>query len=67
MESPWIGGSKALRAAADYEADGEQMTETLTSIYTDQTRVLFFAHGLASEIPAFLTHFDQIIYSAAVP
>ena len=67
VESPWIGGRKALRAAADYEANGEQMTEALTWIYTEQTRVLFFAHGLASEIPAFLTHFDQTIYSAVVP
>jgi hypothetical protein len=67
VESPWIGGRKALRATADYEANGQQMSETLTWIYTEQTRVLFFARGLASEIPAFQTHFDQIIYSAVVP
>jgi hypothetical protein len=67
VESPWIGGRKALRAAADYEANGQQMSETLTWIYTEQTRVLFFARGPASEIPASQTHFDQIIYSAVVP
>lgn len=67
VESPWIGGRKALRAAADYEANGQHMSETLTWIDTEQTRVLFFARGLASEIPAFQPHFDQIIYSAVVP
>ena len=67
VESPWIGGRKALRAAADYEANGQQMSETLTWIDTEQTRVLFFARGLASEIPAFQPHFDQIIYSAVLP
>jgi hypothetical protein len=64
VESPWIGGRKALRAAADYEANGQQMSETLTWIDTDQG--LFFARGLASEPPAFQPHFDQIIYSAQV-
>jgi hypothetical protein len=42
-------------------------SETLTWIYAEQTRVLFFARGPASEIPASQTHFDQIIYSAVVP
>ena len=67
VESPWIGGRKALRAVADYEANGQQMSETLTWIDTEQTRVLFLARGLASEIPAFQPHFDEIIYSAVVP
>jgi hypothetical protein len=42
------------------------MSETLTWIYTEQTS-FFFARGLTSEIPAFQTQFDQIIYSALVP
>ena len=67
LESPWIGGRKALRATADYEASGQPMSETLTWIYTERTRVLFFARGPAAEMPAFQTHFDQIIYSAVVP
>jgi hypothetical protein len=61
IDSPWIGGRKALRATADYEAQGRQMSESLTWIYTEQTRVLFSAQGPASEIPAFQTRFDQII------
>jgi hypothetical protein len=67
VESLWIGGRKALRAAADYEVNGQPMSETLTWIYTERTRVLFFARGRALEIPAFQTRFDQIIYSAVVP
>jgi hypothetical protein len=46
---------------------GQQMSETLTWIDKEQTRVLFFARGLASGIPSFQPHFDQITYSAQVP
>jgi hypothetical protein len=52
---------------ADYEEKGKQMSETLTWIYSEQTHVFFWARGEAAAMPAFQTHFDEIIYSAKIP
>jgi hypothetical protein len=67
VDSTWIGGRQALRAIADYEEKGRAMSESLTWIYTERTRAFFFARAEAEEMPAFQTHFDQIIYSANIP
>jgi hypothetical protein len=67
IDSTWIGGHQALRAIADYEEDGRQMSETLTWIFTEHTRAFFFARAETREMPALQTHFDQIIYSANIP
>jgi hypothetical protein len=50
VDSTWIGGNEALRAMADYEEKGRQMSETLTWIYTEHTRAFFFARVEAAEM-----------------
>ena len=52
---------------ADYEANGQTMSESLTWIVTEHTRALFFARVATYDLPIFQTHFDEIIDAAVVP
>jgi hypothetical protein len=67
FQPAWISGRQALTAVADYEENGQKMSESLTWIVTEKTRILFFARTTAYDMPIFQTHFDQIISSAVVP
>jgi tetratricopeptide (TPR) repeat protein len=63
-----INGKQALYAMADYvESDNTPMTEYLAWIYTEKTRVFFFAHSSAVEFPALKSFMDQLVSTAIVP
>jgi hypothetical protein len=67
FQQTWISGRQALTSVSDYEENGQKMSESLTWIVTEKTRVLFFARTTAYDMPLFQTRFDQIISSAVVP
>jgi hypothetical protein len=66
-ERTTIGGQQALRAIGEYELRGRKVTELLTWIDTEHTRVFFFAQVPSENIPALQTAFEQIIQSARIP
>jgi hypothetical protein len=67
VQQTWISGRHARTAVADYEENGQKMSESLTWIITEHTRALFFARVATYDLPIFQTHFDQIIDAAVVP
>jgi hypothetical protein len=60
-------GLQPFTTIADHEEGGVKMSESLTWVVTDHTRVLFFARATAYDLPIFQTHFVPIISSAVVP
>ena len=64
-----IGGKQALSAVSDYGPgpQGIHMAEYLTWIYTEKTRVLFFARVPEPRFQNLKPVFDQIIATASVP
>jgi hypothetical protein len=67
VQQTWIKGRQALTAVADYEENGQKMSESLTWIVTERTLALFFARVASYNLPIFQTGFDQIIYGSVVP
>ncbi len=67
IQSHTIGGKQALSAVADFTADGQPMTELLTWIYTENTRVLFFTRLPVSQITDFKVRFDNLVGTAVFP
>jgi hypothetical protein len=62
-----IGGRPALSAVADYVRAGQKMTEYLTWIDGEKSRVAFVARMPESELADFQGRFDAVIQSAIVP
>ena len=62
-----IGDKQALSAVADYHQQGVGMAECLTWIYTEKTRVLFFARTTEPDLRRLKPIFDQLIATASVP
>jgi len=63
-----INGKQALSAIAEYvERDNTPMTEYLAWIYTERTRVFFFARSSALEFQTLKPLMDQLVSTAAVP
>jgi hypothetical protein len=65
-ERTTIGGQQALRAIGEYDRRGMKVTELLTWIDTEHTRVFFFAQIPSENIPALQTALAQIIQSARI-
>jgi hypothetical protein len=63
----WIGGKQALQAVADYEGDGQPMSETLTLIVTERAKVVFFARSTTDRMPELQSWFDRLVFTALVP
>ena len=62
-----IGGRQALSAMADFTMDGQPMTEMLTWIYAENTRVLFFTRVPSSQVTDFKARFDSLVATAVLP
>jgi tetratricopeptide (TPR) repeat protein len=62
-----IGGNQAIQASADFVEQGNVMIEYLTWIYTEKTRVFFFARFKASEFQNLKDPIDQLIATSMVP
>jgi hypothetical protein len=45
----------------------QPMNECMTWVYTQQSRVFFFARVPADDVPQFLPFFEQLVYSAVIP
>lgn len=67
VQQRWIGGRQGVTALADYEQNGEKMSESLTWIMTEHSRILFFVQATAYDLPIFQAQFDPIIQSAVIP
>jgi hypothetical protein len=62
-----IGGKQAIQASADFVVQRDAMVEYLTWIYTEKTRVFFFARFKASEFQNLKDPIDQLIATSMVP
>ena len=62
-----IDGKQAISALADYVENGSQMTEYLTWIYGDKTRVLVFSRAPSAAMPTLKPRIDQLVSSIVVP
>jgi len=62
-----IGGNQAVQAIGEYKQGGQNIAERLTWVFTEHTRVYFFAKTTADDLPALQISFDQLIQSARIP
>jgi hypothetical protein len=62
-----IDGKQAISALADYVENGSQMTEYLTWIFGDKTRVLVFSRAPSAEMQTLKPRIDQLVSSTVVP
>jgi hypothetical protein len=68
VQETTIGGHRALRAVADFEARrGGARVEYLTWIFTPESRVLVFATMSAQQLSAFQPEFDRVAQSISEP
>jgi hypothetical protein len=62
-----IDSKQAISALADYVENGSQMTEYLTWIFGDKTRVLVFSRAPSAAMPTLKPRIDQLVSSTVVP
>jgi hypothetical protein len=62
----WIGGKQSIQAVADYESGGQLMSETLTGIVTERSKVVFFARTVPARMAELQAEFDKLVYTALV-
>jgi len=62
-----VSGKPALSAIADYVRNGRQMSEYITWVDGEKSRVVFGARMETAALAGFQSRFDQIIQSAVVP
>jgi beta-lactamase regulating signal transducer with metallopeptidase domain len=63
----WINGNQALRAIGENEQGNQKLVEFLTWIYTEHTRVYFFARTTLPDEDSVQITFDQLLQSAKIP
>jgi len=66
-EHTTIDGQQDLRAVGEYERGGTKVTELLTWIFDEHTRVFFFAQVPSDHVAALQPAFEGIIQSAKIP
>jgi tetratricopeptide (TPR) repeat protein len=62
-----IGGNQAVQAIGEYQQGGQSIAEILAWIYTEHTRVYFFAKTAANDLPDLQISFEQLVQSARIP